>query len=650
MDINQKCINELKFLAAQTVSNAKSGHTGTAVGATTILYSLFKDHLMFNPKDVKFLNRDRFVMSAGHASALYYSLLHLFGYDISSKDLKSFRKLGSKTPGHPEVNVTPGVEVSTGPLGQGIANAVGLAIAEAFFEAKSKNLNLDFINNYTYCFSGDGCLMEGVAIEACSLAGTLNLNKLILLYDNNDITIDGKRQIANNEDIEQKFKAMNWNVLKVNNGHSYIDCSKAIKTAKNSKKPTIIIFKTKIGHQTSQESSPKAHAYPLPENELAEFKTVLGVSNDFNFSEDVYNHCKNTIKNNIQKCKIWNDNLNFLQLNNKNIYNEFKNILKTAKINFENIINNLTKQNEMTGRDVSAFILNSISKYDEFLIGGAADVAASTKAFIVDGESFSQNNRLGRNIHFGIREHSMSAICNGISLYLNKPSFNSTFLAFSNYMIPAIRMSSLMKTPVLSLFTHDSINIGQDGPTHQPIEQLGQLRSIVDYQTFRPATKSEAVAAFKYFYENKTPISIILSKSNLVELNKDLSIVEKGGYIIYGSSQKPDVTIISTGTDVELALKVAKKLENLSIRVVSIPCEKLFSSQPKDYIKTILGNPKLKVVIEASNDNIWYKYLTNNDLLINVNHYLGSGDGCDVYKLAGFTEEKISKMITNKLK
>ena len=649
MDINQKSINELKFLSAQIVSNANSGHTGTAVGASSILYALFKDHLFFNPLDPKFLNRDRFIMSAGHASALYYAILHMFGFNISSNDLKNFRKLGSITPGHPEVNLTPGVEVSTGPLGQGIANAVGFAIAEAFLESKTKKFGIDLINNYTYCFAGDGCLMEGVAMEACSLAGTLCLNRLILLYDNNDITIDGTRQLANDEDIELKFQAMNWNVLIVKNGHSYKDCSNAIKSAKNSKKPTIIIFKTRIGDGTALENSPKIHAYPMPKKELDDFKKALNVSNDFSFSEEVKQHCQVTINSQLKKHKIWLDNFIALK-NNKIKYNEFQKLFSINKINFESLLTQLISENKMTGRDISSFILNFTSKYNQLFIGGAADLAASTKAEIIEGGSFSKTNYNGRNIHFGIREHAMGAICNGISLYCNQPTFNSTFLAFSNYMIPALRMSAMMQTPTLSIFTHDSINIGQDGPTHQPIEQLGNLRSIIGLQTFRPATKTECVAAFKYFFDNKKPTSIIFSKSNLIDINKNLNDVEKGGYTILEDSKKPDIVIISTGTDIELAINIAKQLKNISANVVSIPCEKLFDSQPTSYKNKVLPKSKLKVVIEASNDQIWFKYLTENDLLINVKDYQYSGNGSEVYKSAGFNEAKIINQILKKLK
>ena len=650
MDMNQKCINELKALSAEIVSNAKSGHTGSAIGATSILFALFKDHLFFNPEDPKFLNRDRFILSAGHVSALYYSLLNLFGFKYSSEDLKSFRKINSITPGHPEYDVCPGVEVTTGPLGQGIANAVGFAIAEANLEAKLKSINQPLINNYTYCFCGDGCLMEGVAQEACSLAGTLGLNKLVLLYDDNNITIDGTRELTNSENIAAKFKAMNWNVIIVKNGNNYSACTKAITHAKKSPKPTIIIFKTTIGLGLVHQNTPKVHAYPMPADELESFKKSLNVENSFEFSEDVKKYCHKTISKNIAKYDKWNNNFIDLKVD-KSKYKLFKKATESSKINFDSILSKIKKIPSMAGRDISGNIFNLFAEYEPCLIGGAADVCASTKAYIKSGDDFSSTNNLGRNIHFGIREHAMGAICNGISLYNNQPTFNSTFLAFANYMTPAIRMSAMMKLPTLSIFTHDSINIGQDGPTHQPIEQLGMLRSIIGLETFRPATKLETFAAYKYFFETKNPTSIIISKNKLVEKNDfEVSDILKGGYTIFENNKSPDIIIISSGTDVELALKVASHLKTHNIRVVSMPCENLFNSQSTAYKNKILPKDKLKVVIEASNDTVWHKYLSDKDILINVTQYQCSGSGSEVYKLAGFDELKILKQILKKLK
>lgn len=652
MDINQKSIDNIRAIIAQTISNANSGHTGSAIGATTMLYSLFNNHLLFNPKDPNFLNRDRFVASAGHTSALYYTLLHLYGYDLSINDLKNFRKYKSKTPGHPEYNVVPGVETSTGPLGQGIANAVGLALAETIFEAKFNTKDISLFDNYTYCYTGDGCLMEGVAVEACSLAGTLNLNKLILLYDDNNITIDGEKTLSNNEDIARKFEAMGWNVILVKNGDDYLSCSKAIASAKHSNKPTIIIFKTIIGLGTRLEGTNKIHAHPLSPDELEEYLAKLGFSNNFEIASDVYENARKTIENNLQKYAKWNENLKDYAKKYPNNYKMLKNYLSSKQCDYNKILAKLITSEQRSGRDMASFVLNEVAKIFDSLIGGSADVAESTKAKITDSTFYSTQNRLGRNIHFGIREHSMGAIANGIALYLKQPVFQSTFFIFSNYMIPPIRMSAMMNLPVLSIFTHDAINVGQDGATHQPIETLTCLRSIPNYTVFRPATSTEVVAGFKLFFETQKPTALALSKSNLfTHENSTIEKAERGGYIIYENKTKPKIEIIATGTEVALALLVAEHYADLGVRVISMPSESIFSSQDKSYKnKVLLKNPILKVVIEASNDNVWYKYLGNNGLLINVTNYQCSGNGLEVYEKAGFNTASIISKINKELK
>ena len=652
MESIQKSINYLKSLTAETISNAKSGHTGSALGASTIMFTLFRDHLKFNPKNPKFFNRDRFVMSAGHASALYYSLLHMFGYDVTIDDLKSFRKYGSKTPGHPELEVVPGVETSTGPLGQGIANAVGLAIAESIFEAKFNKPNYEIFSNYTYCYHGDGCLMEGVAVEACSLAGALKLNKLVLLYDDNNITIDGKRTLANTENTAQKFEAMGWNVIEVKDGHNYTACTKAMQQAKSSTKPTIIIFKTIIGIGTSKEGTEKVHAYPLPAEELAEFKKKLNTPESFFVPQDVYELCNMRVKNNQLFEHTWNVILSNYAETYPEEYHELCELFKPKKFNYKSLLNSLLKMPEMAGRDLSKIIINELAKVYNSLVGGTADVGASTKAVIENGGDYSAENRLGRNIHYGIREHSMGAIANGIALYAGLHTFDSTFLAFANYMIPPIRMRSMMKLPVLSIFTHDSVDVGQDGPTHQPIEQVGQLRQIVDYLTYRPATAAEAVAGYKIFFENKKPMALIFSKSKLKHFETaTIEDAEKGGYVLLDTAKNPKIEIFATGKDVELAVNVANSLKGVGVRVISMPCESLFASQSAAYKnKVLLEKPVLKVAIEASNDPIWYKYVGEDGLVVSVASYQSSGGSDEVYNKAGFNTENVLKLIKKKLK
>ena len=653
MNITQKTLNYFKSLTAETISNAGSGHTGSAIGASSIMLALFKNHLKFNPANPNFLNRDRFVLSAGHASAMYYSLLHLFGYDVTIEDLKNFRKCGSKTPGHPEKNVVPGVETSTGPLGQGIANAVGLAIAESIFEAKFNTPKYGIFNNYTYCYAGDGCLMEGVAVEACSLAGTLALNKLILLYDDNNITIDGKRTLANAENTAEKFKAMGWNTIEVQDGHNFEDCSNAIAKARQSQnKPTIIIFKTTIGIGTSKAGTEKVHAYPLPAEELGTFKQSLGVNESFFVPEDVYDYCNLTVKNNQIYELAWNKIVDSYKFEHPDKYAEISSLFAGKPFAYNELAKALSKMPEQAGRDISKIVLNELAKVHTELVGGTADLGASTKAVIEGAGDYSKNNRTGRNIHFGIREHSMGAIANGISIYANLPAFDSTFLAFSNYMLPSLKMRGMMNLPVLSVFTHDSIDIGEDGPTHQPIEQIGALRSLIGLDVIRPANKTEVVWAFKHFVEERHPTALVMSKSKLPSSeNISIEMASHGGYVVYETGSKPTIEIFATGKEVDLAIAVANELKDFGVRVVSMPCEKIFDKQPKEYKnKVLLKNPVLKVAIEASNDMVWHKYIDENGLIVSVSDYQTSGKGSEVYSNAGFNTKDIVKLINKKLK
>jgi len=667
-DIYTKTLNHLKAVTAATISNAKSGHTGSALGGSAILLALFMDHLNFDNSGNNCPNRDRFVMSAGHASALLYNLEHLFGFDITIDDLKNFRKYDSKTPGHPEYGVVPGVETTTGPLGQGVANAVGLAIAAEKMHAMYPTL----FDNYTYCYAGDGCLMEGVAIEACSLAGKLKLSNLILLYDDNGITLDGEKDLSNNENMAEKFKAMGWNTIIVNNGNNFFECSNAISKAKyDYDGPTIIIFKTVIGIGTLKQGTAGAHGYPLSEEELANFRNSLGIEKpqnlypipeigelpdttpidpNFYYPSDVYKHCHRATFDKMHKIDQWNRLFNnYLSHNKDNFETMLK--LNCGEVNFADIVELLNEKPEMAGRDASSIVLNELYNYYNFF-GGTADLASSTKAFLKNSEAFNKDKAKGNNIYFGIREHAMGSICNGIALYGNFLSFDSTFVSFSNYMFPSLRMRAMMNIPALSIFTHDSINIGEDGPTHQPIEQITQLRSFVGLQTFRPATYAEVVSAYKYFVTKKAPTVLALTKSKIS--NPSLSTVEKadhGGYVIYEAGVKPQIEIYATGTEVYLAMKVADELKHLGVRVISVPNEKIFASQPENYKSTVrLPNPILRVAIEATNDNVWYKYIGSDGLLININDYQYSGNGNEVYSKAGFNVENIVAKINEKLK
>lgn len=637
MEIIQKTLNYLKSLTAETISHAGSGHTGSALGASSIALALFHDHLKFDASGNHWLGRDRFVLSAGHASALLYAISHLFGYDISISDLKNFRVCHSKTPGHPEYGVVPSAETTTGPLGQGIANAVGMAIAQEMLSAR---LGDGLLDGKIYCYVGDGCLMEGVGNEACSIAGTLKLSNLIVLYDDNHITIDGEVSIANREDVKKKFEAMGWNVILQPNGNDYSACSRSIGEAKNSDKPTIIIFKTTIGIGTEKQGTNAVHAMPLSAEALEKFKASLGVRENFFVPQDVYDFCHEATNKNNKLIEKWNEKV----VKNAK-FNEFKQILMQKMPNFDKILQNLKFDSKVSGRDASGIILNELAKFFPLFVGGTADLSPSTKAYITGGGDFSAENRLGKNIHFGIREHAMGAITNGIALFGGLSVFDSTFLAFSNYMIPPLRMRAMMNVPVLSVFTHDSIDIGQDGPTHQPIEQLPQLRQIVGLNVFRPATVSEIFAAYEYFFAKREPVALVLTKSSVISTPDNFKEKAlRGGYVYFETAKKPTIQIFATGRELALALQVVSKL-NEGVRVISMPSVGLFEKQDKKYQNSVLlSAPKLSIAIEASNDNIWYKFVRNG-LIININSYQTSGNGDEVYREAGFEAEKIVKKI-----
>lgn len=653
MKMNQLAINYARSIAAETIARAKSGHTGTSVGAATIFYALFKDHYFFDVDNHNFVNRDRFVVSAGHASALYYTMLHMFNMGINIDDLKNFRKLGSKTPGHPEVNDTPYVETSTGPLGQGVANAVGMAIAESIAAEKFNVQRFSVVKNYTYCFVGDGCLMEGVAQEAISLAGTLNLNRLIILYDSNNITIDGNVRLANSENVAKKFKAMNWNVINVKNGNSYLFVTRAIGKAKKSKKPTIIIFNTKIGYGTEYEGKNTIHGKPLTALELEEYKIKLGTQGSFYIPQEVMDLCyKSVRKNKIQKEK-WEKALVLYEKTHPDLCKQFISFWEDKPVDFDKQLNKFLKDGNLSGREANKMLLNYIASKLPRFVGGTADVGSSTMA-VLDIETFgdySKHSKRGRNIHFGVREHAMGSICNGISLYNQSPCFCSTFLTFSNYLMPSIRMSASMDLPVFYCFTHDSFRVGQDGPSHQPVEQISQLRSIPHLKVFRPCDIKELVASYKVAVEHNYPSAFILSKHTQVEQNGNFEKMQKGGYILE-NVENPDIVIYSTGADVEVAMQTKEKLEkdNLKVSICSFPCLELFANQTEKYKNSVLQyNAKLRVVIEPSNDNVWYKYLLKDDLLLNFTTYGKCGKTDELEKYFNFNPQAFYKKIKNHL-
>ena len=516
----------------------------------------------------------------------------------------------------------------------------------ARFNAQKANI----IDNYTYCYCGDGCLEEGVAQEACSLAGALKLKKLILLYDSNNITIDGKVSLANTEDVSKKFKAMNWNVIKVKNGNSYFWCSRAIAKAKRSSKPTIIIFNTTIGYGTSYAGTEKIHGIPLSDKELIEYKNDLLMPNFTKFSQDVKDYCFRSIRYNKILLEKWKRMYCLYEQTHPELCRQFESFIGEKETDVLKLLKPDVLQEEMSGREANQLILKELMARQPRFVGGTADLAPSVKAYVKEFGDYSRNNRRGRNIHFGIREHAMGAICNGLSLYLESPVFCSTFMAFSNYMIPPMRMSALMNLPVLYLFSHDSFKVGQDGPTHQPVEQLGQLRLIPNLNVFRPADTNELLHCYKLATDTEKPSAFALSRQKLPNVSYGAKNILKGGYVLSGT--KGDVSIFASGSEVSLALDVAKELKNLGIKceVCSFPSLNIFEAQSDTYKNSVLNGSKHKVVIEASNDTHWYKYLNEKDLFIGVENFGESGNAEDLDRHFGFTTNLIVKKIKNLIK
>lgn len=654
MKIEQKCVNTARALAAQAISNANSGHTGSSIGAATILVALFKDHLIFSPSDNLFLNRDRFILSSGHVCPLLYSVEHMFGFPISIDDLKQLRKFGSKTPGHPHYGETPGVETTTGPLGQGIANAVGFAIAQTMLAERFNVLDDPIFSNKTYVFAGDGCLMEGVALEAINLAGKLKLENLILLYDRNKITLDGETNKVSNEDVEAKFRAQGWNVISNVNGNNYHAVTKAISKAKQAfGKPTIIVFDTVIGYGTDLAGKPEIHAKPLSEEELSKYLTSLEIKEPWSVPEDVKKFCEVATKRNYEIEMNWRRKVNLYSKTNPELYKQLSQFLDKKTIDVEKIVGNKIKEKKISGRVANHKILNILAEKYPNIVGGSADLAASTQSFIEEGDLYSPENRRGRNIAFGVREHAMGAIANGISLYAGLRVFVSTYLVFSNYLLPAIRLSAMMHQPVLYFFTHDSLMAGEDGETHQPIEQIAALRAMPNVNVCRPCDTNELIACYDIALNGINPTCFVLSRQDLPEQKSSVEGALKGGYVLEKDPGKVSLVLYATGSEVDLALSVKKEFNKTGVKVavVSFPCIEEFEKQTEQYKNSVLfKDVKARVAIEASSDNIWYKYIGEKGKVINVTQYGKSGRGSEVYKKYGFSVANIKKEILKILK
>ncbi len=652
MNIENKSINTLRALGLAMIDKANSGHPGIVLGAAPMLYTLYTRHLNASSSDYRWVNRDRFVMAAGHGSALYYSLLHLAGYDISIDDLKNFRQFNSKTPGHPEYMHTPGVDATSGPLGQGIAMASGIAMAEEFLRAK-----YSVVNHYTYVLCGDGDLQEGVTQEAMSLAGLQKLGRLIVLYDSNDIQLDTSVDKVNIEDVKSKYESMNWQYILVEDGNDVDAIDQAIVAAKALlDKPTIIEVKTTIGYGSSKQGTSAVHGSPLGFDETKNTLSKLGYDLEpFEVEEAVYDHFKETFgARGSAKVQNWND---LVESYSKESPDKYKEVIKLIQRNFEIDFNKIAKQvyneDEKATRVHGGSVLKELGNCHPFLLAGSADLSGSTQVKGNDGV-FDFNDRLGRNILFGVREHAMGAIANGLVLHSGIDAVVSGFFVFSDYLKPAIRMAALMNIPTIFTFTHDSVAVGEDGPTHEPVEQLDMLRTTPNLDVFRPADLNEVIAAYKLALSKQNPSSIILSRQNLPSLHNYTSVesAAKGGYVVKDYDSL-DGIIIASGSELSLAIEVSEKLaeSNVFYRVVSMFSMELFNAQKASYIEEVLPKEvRNRVGIEMSRAFSYYRYIGLDGKLFSIDTFGVSAPGAQAIEHFGFDRDSIVYEILKKSK
>lgn len=646
-----KTINAIKALSIAEISKAKSGHPGIALGAAPILYTLYANHIKIDVTNDKWINRDRFVMSAGHGSSLLYATLYMAGYDLSIKDLKSFRQLGSITPGHPEYGVTPGVDATTGPLGQGIATAVGMAAAQKYLNAKLSGL----LNYNVYVLCSDGDLMEGISYEAASLAGKLKLNNLIVLYDSNDVTLDNDLSTSFNEDVLKRFDAMGWHTDIVADGNNTILIDNAIEKAKLRKdKPSFIQIKTIIGKDSLLEGTNKVHGSPLTKEDIRNIKEKLNLDTDlFTNISSLRKEMANFIRIRVSHdLKTWDKKytgyLNSCTADTKRF---LESLIVDKRYDVTRLFNDYFFEGGEL-RKLNGKIMNVIANNYTSFLGGSADLSTSTKTYLKEFSNFDEFNYDGKNFNFGVREHLMGAFINGLSLSGLRP-FASTFLTFSDYLKPSIRMASLMNIPSTFVFTHDSIMVGEDGPTHQPIEQLASLRSIPNHYVYRPCDANEIIGAWQAILNNDKPSSIVLSRQSCPKIdNTDALSVKKGAYIVRKEKKKLYGIIIATGSEVSTAIYVCEKLskKGIDLRVVSMPCMELFEEQSKNYKDEILPVGYKTFVIERASKFGWGKYVYNDKYIMGIDTFGLSGKKEDVLKELKLDDDTILRRIEKLLK
>ena len=649
--VQQQAISTLRVLAAETVERANSGHPGMPLGAAPMAYALWESGMTHCPKNPDFVNRDRFILSAGHGSALLYSLLHMFGYGVTKEDLMSFRQLRSRTPGHPEWGVTPGVETSTGPLGQGVANAVGFALAESMLAAKYNRPGLEIIDHYTYAVCGDGCMMEGIESEAASLAGTWKLGKLIVLYDSNDISIEGNTDKVLAEDVAKRHEAQGWQVIKVTNGEDIDAIGAAIRLAKDDKqRPSLIVVKTTIGFGSPKAGSADSHGAPLGKEGIAALRENLGLSKmkSFEIPVDVQKYMTGVVDGLNRTEGEWSKLAKAYKAQYPELYDDLMYELK-GKVSADELAAKLAPmEKDDASRSYSGDMLNKLAAVLPNFIGGSADLAPSNKTYLKDKGDYGSEDRTGRNISFGVREHSMAAICNGIRLHGGFNVFCGTFFVFSDYMKNAMRMSAIMGLPVTYVFTHDSIGVGEDGPTHQPIEQLAALRSMPNMKVFRPADSSETLDAYIGALSGKGPTAVVCSRQTLKQYKHERGEALKGGYILADSKKEtPDVILIASGSEVQIAMQAREALggQNVDARVVSMPCLELFDAQPAKYRESVLPSTvRARVAIEAGSSQCWYKYVGLDGACVCMDSFGSSAPANKLFEIYGFTPENIAKV------
>ena len=655
--IEEMAVNAIRVLSADAIQKAKSGHPGLPLGAAPAAYELWNRHMKHNPANPEWKNRDRFVLSGGHGSMLLYSLLHLFGYgNLSIDDIKNFRQLDSLTPGHPEYGHTVGIEATTGPLGQGMAMAVGMAMAEAHLAAVFNKEGFPVVDHYTYVLGGDGCMMEGISSECFSLAGTLGLSKLIVLYDSNNISIEGSTDIAFTEDVMKRFEAFGFQTIEVEDGNDLNAIGAAIEEAKADKeRPSLIKINTLIGFGCpAKQGKASAHGEPLGEENVAALKENIGwpCSGDFEVPEEVYDHYNEISKKLAQEEENWNK-----------LFDEYCEKYPEMKQKWDNYYNGYdlselfnsdeywakAEKPEAT-RNTSGILLNLIKQHMPNLVGGSADLAPSNKTNMKDAGDFSRDNYAGSNFHFGVREQAMTAIVNGIALHGGLRPFAATFFVFSDYTKPMARLTSIMKLPVIFVFTHDSIGVGEDGPTHEPVEQLAAFRSMPNFTVFRPCDRVETAAAWEYAIESEsTPTGLVLTRQNLPQLEGSSKEALKGGYIIDDSNKaEPDAIIIASGSEVSLAIEAKKQLagEGVDVRVVSMPSMEVFEEQTEDYRNSVLPlSCRKRVAVEALSDFGWYRYVGLDGKVVSMKGFGASGPAEQLFEKFGFTPENVADAV-----